>query len=141
MKKVIDDAEEILSELNFTSDVIVREIEEKINHLNMIYKSVNNSIAQVNIRTAVSEPQVVLPKAEEPHSQPKIEKTIVNAKFKPITIGSMSKDTVKVEKPKSKQQQIFEMADKGISVLEIAKAMNMGQGEVALILSLKNEEN
>lgn len=152
MKKVIDDAEEILSELNFTSDVIVKEIEEKINHLNVVYKDVNNSLAQMRTRPETFEPQPIPPKQtlqtqQEPQSQPQpqpqpvIQRTTVTAKFKPVTAKSMTRTAEIEEKPKSKQQQIFELADQGVSVIEIAKAMQMGQGEVALILSLKNEES
>lgn len=136
IKKVIEDAEEILSELNFTSDVIVKEIEEKINNLNRVYRDVNNSISQVNTRPVV-EQQVPQPQSV---SQPTIEKTIVPVKFKPITMTTTNKSSVKEEKPKTKQQMIFELADQGISIVDIAKQMNLGQGEVSLILSLKNEE-
>ncbi len=135
MKKVIEDAEEILSELNFTSDVIVKEIEDKISHLNKVYRSVNQSIEQMNTR--------VIPIQQEPAAAvpPAIEKTTVPVKFKPITMSVTNKTVVKEEKPKTKQQQVFDMAEQGISVIDIAKKLNMGQGEVALILSLKNEES
>lgn len=141
IKKVIEDAEEILSELNFTSDVIVKEIEEKINNLNSIYRDVNNSISQLNTRPVV-EPQVLQSQVLQPQPapQPTIEKTVVPVKFKPITVTASTKSSVKEEKPKTKQQIIFELADQGISVVDIAKQMNLGQGEVSLILSLKNEE-
>lgn len=135
MKKVIEDAEEILSELNFTSDVIVKEIEEKIAHLNKVYRSVNQSIEQMNVRTVQmpQEPVMAAPSA--------VERTTVPVKFKPITLTAANKTAVKEEKPKTKQQQVFEMAEQGISVIDIAKKLNMGQGEVSLILSLKNEES
>ncbi len=131
IKKSIEDAEEIISELNFASDVIVKDIEEKINSFNLLYKNVKNSIVQVNTEPTVSEPQQI--------SQ--IEKTTVPVKFKPVTAVSSHKSVIKEEKQKSKQQLVHEFAEQGISIIDIAKKMNMGQGEVALILSLKNEEN
>ncbi len=131
IKKSIEDAEEIISELNFASDVIVKDIEEKINSFNLLYKNVKNSIVQVNTEPTFPEPQQIS----------YIEKTTVPVKFKPVTAVSSHKSVVKEEKQKSKQQLVHEFAEQGISIIDIAKKMNMGQGEVALILSLKNEEN
>jgi hypothetical protein len=140
IKKVIEDAEEILSELNFTSDVIVKEIEEKINNLNRIYKSVNNSMAQQNARAAAVEQQMPQQTVAQQPSQVAVEKTTVPVKFKPMTIDTTKKLAQSEEKQKSKQEVIYELADQGMSIVNIAKKMNMGQGEVSLILSLKNEE-
>ena len=136
MKKVIEDAEEILSELNFTSDVIVKEIEEKITHLNKVYRNVNQSIEQINTR-----PAAILQEHAAPTPQIVAEKTTVPVRFKPITVTTGRKSASKEEKSKTKQEMVLEMAAQGISVLDIAKNLNMGQGEVALILSLKNEES
>ncbi|MGB7606555.1 MAG: hypothetical protein WBL93_13880 [Lutisporaceae bacterium] len=131
IKKSIEDAEEILSELNFASDVIVKDIEEKISSFNQLYKNINNGLIQVNTE----------PTAPEPQQTPHIERTTVPVKFKPVTAVSSYRSMLKEEKQKSKQQLVNELAEQGISVIDIAKKMNMGQGEVALILSLKNEEN
>jgi len=38
-----------------------------------------------------------------------------------------------------KQQEVFDYASQGMSITDIAKKLNIGQGEVMLILSLKNE--
>ncbi|HYE12591.1 MAG TPA: hypothetical protein VEF53_20685 [Patescibacteria group bacterium] len=140
IKKVIEDAEEILSELNFTSDVIVKEIEEKINHLNRIYKSVSNSMAHQNTRPMAVEQQISQQAVVQQPSQIVMEKTTVPVKFKPMTIDPIKRTAKSEEKQKSKQEVIYELADQGISIVNIAKKMNMGQGEVSLILSLKNEE-
>lgn len=131
IKKSIEDAEEILSELNFASDVIIKDIEEKINSFNNVYKNINNTLTQAN-------PQPVAPASQK---MPQVEKTTVPVKFKPVTAVSSHKSMTKEEKQKSKQQLVHELAEQGISIIDIAKKMNMGQGEVALILSLKNEES
>ena len=136
IKKVIEDAEEILSELNFTSDVIVKEIEEKINNLNRIYKSVNNNLSQLNVRPMTVEQPVSHNIITHQPSQ-----TTVPVKFKSLTITPTYRNDTMEEKQKSKQKVIYELADQGISIVDIAKKMNIGQGEVSLILSLKNEEN
>lgn len=131
IKKSIEDAEEILSELNFASDVIIKDIEEKISSFNQLYKNLSNSLVHVNVEPTASEPQ------QTQH----VVKTTVPVKFKSVTAVSSQKSIFKEEKQKSKQQLVNELAEQGISVIDIAKKMNMGQGEVALILSLKNEEN
>lgn len=141
IKKVIDDAEEILSELNFTSDVIVKEIEEKINKLNEIYKSTSSNISKLQVKPSSTEHQTIQQNPAVQQIQPSVEKTTVTAKFKTLTVMANNKNAQNAEKPKSKQQMILEMAEQGISVIDIAKKMNMGQGEVSLILSLKNEES
>lgn len=141
LKKIIEDAEEVLSELNFASDVIVKDIEDKINSFNMLYKNASNNIAHINTRPAVPEPQQVLPVQPVLQQIPQVERTTVPVKFKPVTALSSAKAQAKEEQSKSKQQMVHDMAEQGVSILDIAKRMNMGQGEVALILSLKNEES
>lgn len=141
IKKVIEDAEEILSELNFTSDVIVKEIEEKINNLNRIYKSVDNSIEQQRTM-AMAAPQSGFHKIDQQQpNQIVLEKPIVPVKYKPMTISTMKRNMQPEEKQKSKQEIIYNLVSQGISIVDIAKKMNIGQGEVSLILSLKKEEN
>lgn len=140
IKKVIEDAEEILSELNFTSDVIVKDIEEKINDLNRIYKSVNNNLEHYRAST-VAVPQAAAPRIiEQQPSQFIYEKPIAPSKSKPMTISPKKVNTPQEEVQNSKQEAIYELVSQGISIVDIAKRMNIGQGEVSLILSLKKEE-
>jgi hypothetical protein len=141
IKKVLEDAEEILSELNFTSDVIVRDIEEKVNNLNRIYKNANISIEQRNIRAMEVEQEVPHKVMEEQPNQVVMERPIVPVKYKPMTISQIKRNTQKEEPQKSKQEVIYDLFGQGISIVDIAKKMNIGQGEVSLILSLKKEEN
>jgi hypothetical protein len=143
LRKVIDDAEEVLSELNFASDIIVKDIEDKINSFNQLYKSASNNLNyQSAIQSAPAPPpaQPVLP-IQQTMQQAQVERTVVPVKFKPVTAVITNKSQIKEEHLKSKQQMVHELAEQGVSVIDIAKKMNMGQGEVALILSLKNEES
>lgn len=141
IKKAIEDAEEILSELNFTSDVIVKEIEEKINNLNRIYKSVNNGIEQQSTRVMAAEQSIPQKIEEQQPNQIVLEKPFVPVKYKPMTISPIKRNTEMEEKQKSKQEVIYDLVSQGMSIVDIAKKMNIGQGEVSLILSLKKEEN
>lgn len=147
LKKVIEDAEEIQSELNFTSDIIVKDIEEKINAFNQLYKHATRSLEQLNTKPAAVEPQAPVHPVPQPIQQPiqqtapHIERTVVPVKFKPVTAVNANKTVQSEEQAKSKQQMILELAEQGVSIVDIAKRLNVGQGEVTLILSLKNEEN
>jgi ATP/maltotriose-dependent transcriptional regulator MalT len=119
LKKVIDDAEEIISELNYISDVVVQDIEEKMKNLQNVYANTK-----------------VMPVYEEA----KPTKRTIPISFKSKTIlEKPSTDSKSATKLSTKQQSVLECAGQGLSVMEIAKKLNMGQGEVSLILSLKNE--
>lgn len=127
IKKVIEDADEIISELNYTSEMVVKEIEEKLNGLRVELKNIND--------TAVNIPA----KEKKENAAPAITPVILASKKKKITNDDIEDDKAFDEKPSPKQQAVFDYAHQGMSVTDIAKRMNIGQGEVALILSLKNE--
>lgn len=127
IKKVIEDAEEIISELNYTSEMVVKEIEEKLSSLRKELKTINNTTVSMaaadNRETAAASAVPGLPPI----------------KRKRITNDNVEKNKGVDGKFSQKQQTVFNYASQGMSVTEIAKQMNMGQGEVMLILSLKNE--
>jgi DNA-binding NarL/FixJ family response regulator len=82
-----------------------------------------------------------MPKVEElKPSQVVYEKPIAPSKFKPMTISPKKVNAPIDEVQNTKQEAIYELVSQGVSIVDIAKKMNIGQGEVALILSLKKEE-
>lgn len=127
IKKVIEDADEIISELNYTSEMVVKEIEEKIKGLREA--QLNVTAAPVSI--SVTEKKDVVPQAAAP--------VIPSGRKKKITNDDVEKEKSIEGKLNPKQQAVFDYASQGMSVTDIAKQMNIGQGEVMLILSLKNE--
>ena len=127
IKKVIEDADEIISELNYTSEMVVKEIEEKLSGLREELKNLNNAAAST-------------PAAEKKENvAPVIAPVITSSKKKKITNDDVEKAKAFDGKLSAKQQTVFDYASQGMSVTDIAKQMNIGQGEVMLILSLKNE--
>jgi DNA-binding NarL/FixJ family response regulator len=127
IKKVIEDADEIISELNYTSEVVVKDIEEKLKSL----REEQQNLANTALNNAV---------AEKKDNTPAPVQTIVNvSKKKKITNDNAEKDKTTDEKNSPKQQAVFDYASQGMSITDIAKQLNIGQGEVMLILSLKNE--
>lgn len=127
IKKVIEDADEIISELNYTSEMIVKEIEDKLKGFRDELNSLNN--------TSVSNS----PAEKKDNAPAAAQLTAVSAKKKKITNDDIDKDKIYDVKLNQKQQSVFDYASQGMSVTDIAKQMNIGQGEVMLILSLKNE--
>lgn len=127
IKKIIEDADEIISELNYTSEMVVKEIEEKLNGFRNELKNLNNTgmssfAAEKKDNAPAAAPIAVTP-----------------VKKKKITNDDRSDDKALDGKLSQKQQSVFDYASHGMSVTDIAKQMNIGQGEVMLILSLKNE--
>lgn len=126
IKKVIEDADEIISELNYTSEMVVKEIEEKL----MGFREELNNLNNIAMST---------PSIEKKGNTPAISAAIAAAKKKKITNDDKPNDKLLDDKLNQKQQSVFDYASQGMSVTDIAKQMNIGQGEVMLILSLKNE--
>lgn len=127
IKKVIEDADDIIAELNYTSELVVKEIEEKM-------RGLREDIKNLNVPAAVNDTPVV--EAVAKNIKPPV--MVAGKKKKVIsdTAGNEGQTDVKLSQ---KQQAVFEYAAQGMSITEIAKNMNIGQGEVMLILSLKNE--
>ncbi len=119
LKKVVEDAEEIISELNYISDVVVQEIEDKMKSLQEVQINPRNVPDVYNAKPIIAAVPITL------KNKPSIEKNSIEKQ------NSM--------KLSPKQQSVYDYANQGLSVVDIAKKMNMGQGEVKLILSLKNE--
>lgn len=126
IKKVIEDADEIISELNYTSEMVVKEIEEKMRSLREDMKNISSTAVKV-------------PMAESTIQQTITPVVMTIGKKKKMVKDSEEKAGQKAGKLNHKQQAVFEYASQGMSVTDIAKQMNIGQGEVMLILSLKNE--
>lgn len=126
IKKVIEDADEIISELNYTSEMVVKEIEEKLSKFRDELKDLNNAGTS-------------LKNAETNNTPAAIPTSFSPSKKKKIINDDKEKDKDAESKLSQKEQSVFDYASQGMSVTEIAKRMNIGQGEVMLILSLKNE--
>jgi hypothetical protein len=95
IKKVIEDADEIISELNYTSEMVVKEIEEKLNGLREELKNISNS--------AVSKPKVDTKENAVPVTIPVLSAN----KKKRITNDDAEKNRIPDGKFSQKQQTVF----------------------------------
>lgn len=128
LKKVMEDAEEIITELNYTSEIVVKDIEEKIGALKDSYRS---------LEKAKATPAAV--EAPAPAPKPELKPAVsVTKKNRLVAEKKHEKEKLNESKLTPKQKAVFEYAAQGMNVTDIAKQMNIGQGEVLLILSLKN---
>jgi len=130
LKKVIEDADEIIAELNYTSEMVVKDIEEKLMSFKEELRKLS-SIPPVAAGTVGFVPQI---EKKEPSQ------SIINSKKRKRIIKDSEENSEAADsRLNAKQQAVFDYAAQGMSVTEIAKKLNIGQGEVMLILSLNNE--
>lgn len=125
IKKVIEDAEEIISELNYISDVVIQEIEDRIKNLNNTYDSIQKTTSVQRIKHRISHTPIAV----------KPQKIKIEDAKESIKSDEMEKHNNLTDK----KQAIFDYANQGFSITDIAKKLNIGQGEVKLMLSIKKE--
>jgi len=123
IRKAIDEANELISELVYTSETVVNEIEEYI----------------VNKRKHIKEEDNITSELTESESTEDTY-TAIEAITEEIPMKE-EKESLTYDK---KEKDILKMYNDGMTVDEIAKNLQMGKGEVMLILSLsrgiKNNE-
>jgi len=109
LAELIVSAENMLNELNGLSDYIVNQIEEKNMELYTVY---NEADLKIN------EYKSVLEEAKN--------KNIVKFPNRSIPIGNTSR-----------KNEIMEMLNNGMNVSEVSRLLKMGQGEIQLIMGMK----
>lgn len=121
---VISDADQMINEMNKFSDYIVTQMELKNNEITTNlkvfedkYNQLNNKIIESNIEDVIITDVAVNGSSVENYK-----------------IHSKSKD--KVIPINNKYKRVIQMSRNGISDTEIAKSLNMGKGEVELILGM-----
>jgi len=109
LAELIVSAENMLNELNGLSDYIVNQIEEKNMELYTVY---NEADLKIN------EYKSVLEEAKN--------KNIVKFPNRSIPIGNTSR-----------KNEIMEMLNNGMNVSEVSRLLKMGQGEIQLIMGMR----
>lgn len=133
LRKVIEDAEEIVTELNFTSETIVKQIEDKIDLLN---KHQNNIDIKANKDSKLDNKGI----NTNTYKYRKFNRDFV---LKDNKQNHYAEDKILERNDansfNSKHEKIVKYYRDGYSIEDIAKTENIGKGEVQLILSLRKD--
>ena len=133
----------MLDELNKFSDYMLSHVEERIQDAQTMLIKVDNDIEKKkdllvenkNIRdfTGVIDSKIVVPFLSK------------NIECNSNKIRTYSKENISRLKPSEntinsnmKSRQIIALSEKGLNEAEIAKKLNIGRGEIQLILGMKN---
>jgi len=108
IRKAIAEADEIIDELKYTSEALVDQIEHSINE----FKTSINEIKESEIGNIST--------------------------IKTVSDDSVGKVVLDKSDSNKKTNMIYEYYNKGMDVAEIARLLDIGKGEVSLILSLYN---
>ena len=119
IKKAIADADEMIDELKYTSESIVNEVEQSINDFRRHYEEVREELNKANLE--------------------ELKRVNLSHDSSDLNISTKSEKNMGEEnRSKNKMDCVYEFYNKGMKIEEIAKELNMGKGEVSLILSMYN---
>lgn len=132
--KVINDAELMLDELNKFSDYIITQINNKNDELSDKLRDYEEIILDLDKKANGKVKPLMNSQASDlildsAYFESKIEK-------QPQVSSSYSQRSDKVIPINSRHKEILHMAGMGLSDTEIAKSLNMGKGEIELILGM-----
>lgn len=117
--KVVADSEQMLEELNRFSDYVINQVEKKSSQLEALLhqcdETLSKPVAEVQRVNSVEVKEAVAPAAPD---------------------QMMGSEQRKSEAQNNRHKEVLELIEKGMSDAEIAKALNMGKGEVQLILGM-----
>lgn len=152
--KIISDAEIMLEELNKISDYVVTRIEEKNNEMDLkfieaekLIDTLRNEMASLNpLQEEVVKDSLNLninhkltktdeiPKVETAKENTDEDLEGLNKDIKEDTSASIIEDNV--VSINSKHDEVIMLAKKGLNETEIARKLNIGKGEIQLILGV-----
>jgi ATP/maltotriose-dependent transcriptional regulator MalT len=126
--RVIEDAEQMLLELNKFSDYIVTQINEKNDQLNDKLNEFEDRVSRINIEQSKTQDLI-------------LDNSFFDNREKGTEFQSNNYDKVKKKDEKVipiniRHKEILQLSSTGLSDTEIAKRLNMGKGEIQLILDM-----
>lgn len=131
--KVIEDAEELISEMNRFSDYTVTQIEEKNSVLLDSIAKADLKMLELNSMVMAEEPSIIEPSEVPAYDEASITKILeedkpINKEKKPANTGKGKVLTFDL-----KRREIVKLAKAGMDSTEIARLLNCGKGEIELI--------
>lgn len=151
--EIIEDSEEMIEELNKFSDYIVTQMDIKNEEMNNNLRAVEERIKQLHKQVSesseivIQKEKVVNGRAFEIRSK---------AEVSPVSYNNdLVVDTLRIDMPQaaagapgrqvpknnviqlnSRHKEVLRLSENGLSDTEIAKTLNMGKGEIQLILGV-----
>jgi len=146
--EIISDAEEMVSELNRISDYIVAQVNAKNDEILQSLRRYESKVMEINSKLYKADDNAKIEKdIGEKQKQKEIGIDIksdliiesINVDdFSPKKADNVMevKSNEKVIPINAKHREVLQLAEKGLTDTEIAKRLNMGKGEIQLILDL-----
>jgi hypothetical protein len=123
---------ELLRELHTLSNEMTVDLEEKLAELKEVLLQADNKLEEMSAATAEDKPTV------EPLPESSTETDPLDALLDEEPAEVRENNVAPV--PTGRYREIYEMDDEGLPINEIARRMNMGKGEIQLILSLREKD-
>lgn len=135
---IISDADEMIIELNKFSDYIVSQINVKSAELGEISDKYGFEATTKSSGILMDESDEKVNEANDIEYDKKYDKEFDNKENLIENTKVIKADNIKYNKYRdnAKYKQVFELSENGFEAADIAKKMNMGKGEVQLVLEL-----
>ncbi len=133
--KTINEADDAIEQLNDISKQIFLQQEEKYQELLYLYEIIEQKkkeLSDISEASLKNKENIAVKLDKEIEEQ-----DILELKENIIEKKSEKKSDKNINEIISKYDEIFELSRQGLSIVEIARKLNMGQGEVGLILDFK----
>lgn len=159
LTEILSDAEQMIEELNRFSDYIVNQMDLKNEELNKNLKAAEDKVRSLNeqVRSITSNACVqtaVNPAADGSPVQPAV-KVVQTARNTRQDTEAEAQAAIQTQKPAepavykkkdkviplhNKYSEVLRLSRQGMESIDIARGLNMGKGEVELIIGLRNEQ-
>ncbi|HHW47808.1 MAG TPA: hypothetical protein GXX14_04210 [Clostridiaceae bacterium] len=135
--ELISDAEEMVNELNRISDYIVTQVNAKSDELRQSLRECESKLKEINSRVCFDANNDVTTEKETDIKSIIIENKNSGDFSAEQTDNVLDDNNNEKGIPvKAKYREVLQLAEKGLTDTEIAKRLNIGKGEIQLILEL-----
>jgi hypothetical protein len=139
--RTVEDADDAIEQLNTLSKHIFENQEQKYQELLYLYQMIDEKKQELlNIQEDSKHLSKDINILEDDHSIEiqELEKQTLNSGTS-IKIDELEKSKDGLPTKITKNEQILRLKNEGLSIIQIAKQLNIGQGEVSLVLELKRK--
>ena len=135
LEKIDSATDNALSEIEKTANLVLGDINEKYQAMLFLYNLLDEKKKEINAITEIKIPKRQAAEAIEEPAPNKVQTPPAAA-----TYERKPKQRAPRTKINTRYDKVLKMHDDGLSVAEIAKNLNIGQGEVQLTMDLAKKE-